>query len=96
MDDVRRAFVTIYEHGLRNNVRLVLENHPQGLLADAEAIEAFLAREGYDDVKVVYDVANAFAAGEDPSAGLARLALRLGIVHLSDSPRGIWRHEPIG
>ena len=73
-----------------------LENHPQGLLADAATIRGFLDAEEYRDVGVIYDVANAVAIGEDPVAGLATLGPRLRAVHLSDSPLGQWRHDPIG
>jgi deoxyribonuclease-4 len=66
------------------------------MLASAGQIEDFLAREGHDDIKVIYDVANAFAIGEEPAAGFAQLAPRVSVVHLSDSPRGAWRHDPIG
>jgi deoxyribonuclease-4 len=45
---------------------------------------------------VIYDVANAVAINGDPVAGLETLWPRLGIVHLSDSPKGQWRHDPIG
>lgn len=95
MDDFRRAFADVQAHAARAGVGLALENHPQGLLARADAIDAFLAAEGYDDIGIIYDVANAFAAGEEPADGVARLATRLSIVHLSDSPRGGWRHDPI-
>jgi hypothetical protein len=37
---------------------------------------------------VIYDVANAFAIGEGLVGGLKSLWPRLGIVHLSDSPKG--------
>jgi len=63
------------------------KNHPQGLLADARTIASFLDTEGYASIPVIYDVANAFAIDEDPVAGLATLWSRLGIIHLSDSPR---------
>ena len=96
MDGFRSAFAEVHACAARAGVRLLLENHPQGLLARAETIDAFLAREGYDDIAVIYDVANALAAGEDPADGAARLAPRLGVVHLSDTPRGGWRHDPIG
>jgi deoxyribonuclease-4 len=65
-------------------------------LADAKTIAGFLESEGYTSIPVIYDVANAFAIDEDPVAGLAALWSRLGIIHLSDSPRGQWRHDPIG
>lgn len=89
---VRRIHAKAEQRG----IGIILENHPQGLLADAKTIAGFLDAEGYSSVPVIYDVANAFAIGEDPVAGLATLWARLGIVHLSDSPRGQWRHDPIG
>lgn len=45
---------------------------------------------------MIYDVANAVAINGDPVAGLETLWPRLGIVYLSDSPKGQWRHDPIG
>jgi deoxyribonuclease-4 len=96
MDSFRRAFAAVHADAARHGVHLLLENHPQGMLASAGQIEDFLAREGYDDIKVIYDVANAFAIGEEPAAGFTQLAPRVALVHLSDSPRGGWRHDPIG
>ena len=34
--------------------------------------------------------------GEDTAAGLRQVAPRLGIVHLSDTGRQAWRHDPVG
>lgn len=96
MTSFRPAFRTIVEVARRIGLRVAIENHPQGLLADAETIAQFIADEGFADVGVIYDVANAVAIGEDPVWGLALLAPLLDIVHLSDSPRGQWRHDPIG
>lgn len=96
MQSFRPAFHAIVEEARRAGLGVILENHPQGLLADAGAIDRFLREEGLDDVSVVYDVANAFAIGEDPVEGLRLLGPRLGIVHVSDSPAGQWRHDPIG
>ena len=90
------AFVHIAEEARRHGVGVILENHPQGLLCDAASIDRFLARESREDVRVTYDVANAFAIGENPVEGLRRLAPRLGVVHVSDSPIGQWRHDPVG
>jgi sugar phosphate isomerase/epimerase len=95
-DVYRDAFERIHEEAQKRSLGVVLENHPQGLLATADQIEAFLAAGKYPGVTVCYDVANAFAVGEDPVAGLTRLMPRLSIVHLSDSPKGQWRHDPIG
>jgi sugar phosphate isomerase/epimerase len=96
METFRPAFARIHAKAQQRGIGIILENHPQGLLADAKTIAGFLDAEGYSSIPVIYDVANAFAIGEDPVAGLATLWARLGIVHLSDSPRGQWRHDPIG
>ncbi|MGJ5176305.1 sugar phosphate isomerase/epimerase family protein [Bradyrhizobium oligotrophicum] len=90
------AFARIHDKAQRAGIPIVLENHPQGLLASAADIVRFLDAEGYADMPVIYDVANAVAIGEDPVAGLEALWRRLGIIHLSDSPKGHWRHDPIG
>jgi deoxyribonuclease-4 len=82
--------------GRRLGLTVALENHPQGLLADAASIRRFIGEEEFADVGVIYDVANAVAIGEDPVEGLAILARHLSVVHLSDSPLGQWRHDPIG
>ncbi len=96
METFRPAFARIHGKAEQRGIGIILENHPQGLLADAPTIARFLDSEGYASIPVIYDVANAFAIGEDPVAGLQALWSRLGIVHLSDSPQGQWRHDPIG
>ncbi|WP_377831357.1 sugar phosphate isomerase/epimerase family protein (plasmid) [Bradyrhizobium lupini] len=96
MTSFRAAFARIHDKAQRTGVPIILENHPQGLLASASDIAWFLDAEGYGDMPVIYDVANAFAIGEDPVEGLKTLWPRLGIVHLSDSLKGQWRHDPIG
>lgn len=96
MTSFRAAFARIHDKAQRAGIPIILENHPQGLLASATDIARFLDAEGYGDMPVIYDVANAFAIGEDPVEGLKTLWSRLGIVHLSDSPKGQWRHDPIG
>ncbi len=90
------AFGCVYSAAKRQGIGVVLENHPQGLLATAQSMVQFLTRGGYGDVQVVYDVANALAAREDPVAGLEILGSRVGILHLSDTPSGQWRHDAIG
>ena len=77
-------------------MKLILENHPHGLLYTADQMASFLDAEGYDDVPIIYDVANAAFVDEDPVEGLARLKGKIGIVHLSDAPKGRWGHDPIG
>ena len=92
----RGAFERIVRACERSGLRALIENHPVGLLADADRLAKFLS--GYDGASVgaIYDVANAAAIGEDPATGLACLTPHLAAVHLSDAPRGLWRHDPIG
>lgn len=96
MEGFRPAFRAIVEEARRHGMGVGLENIPQGLLASACAIRDFLDEEGHAGVSVIYDVANAVAIGEDPVEGLAALGSRVSVVHLSDSPLGQWRHDPIG
>ncbi len=96
METFRPAFARIHAKAQARGIGIILENHPQGLLADAKTIAGFLDAEGYSSIPVIYDVANAVAIDEDPVSGLEILWPRLGIVHLSDSPQGKWRHDPIG
>lgn len=76
--------------------RILLENIPGSLLAKASDTAAFLDEEDYGVVDVLFDVTNALAADDDPMAGIDLLARRIKLLHLSDAPRGAWRHDPIG
>jgi sugar phosphate isomerase/epimerase len=96
--------LTIYRGALQRlvkaaqprGVRLLLENIPGMLLADSNAAKAFLDEEDYGLVDVLYDVTNATGIGEDPAQGIRTLGQRIKLVHLSDAPKGQWRHDPIG
>jgi sugar phosphate isomerase/epimerase len=96
LDVFRGAMERLIRLAERSGVRLLIENHPQTLLPDAASMGGFLAREGYGLVDALYDVANGFAIGEEPDLALATLQPFLAMVHVSDSPAGAWRHDPIG
>lgn len=96
LDVVRRAFDRLSPEAERRGVRLLLENHPLTLLPDAGSIAGFLTAHAWPNIDVVYDVANGVAIAEDPVEGLKTVRPFLRAVHLSDSPRGQWRHDPIG
>jgi sugar phosphate isomerase/epimerase len=80
----------------KSGCALFVENMPFAYLPEAERLVATLERYGRADVKVCYDIANAHFIGEEPTAGLARCAERLGIVHISDTGRDAYRHDAIG
>jgi L-ribulose-5-phosphate 3-epimerase len=80
----------------RLGVRVLIENMPFAFLPKAEEMMRALDDYGADAIGVVYDVANAVFAREDPAAGLKRVAPRLALVHLSDTGLAAYRHDPVG
>jgi sugar phosphate isomerase/epimerase len=92
----RRALEQLVEAARPRGVRLLLENIPEMLLADARSAKTFLDAEDFGCVDVLYDVTNAAAIGENPAEGIRVLGERIQLVHLSDAPKGQWRHDPIG
>lgn len=80
----------------RCGVRISVENMPFAFLPSAADIIAALADYGHPGIGIIYDLANAHFIGEDPCAGLRLVKARLDLVHLSDTTRGLYRHDPIG
>jgi len=80
----------------RCGTSLSIENLPFAFLPDAESLMRALDQYGDEEVGVVYDVANAVFHGEDPLEGLKRVQKRLRFVHLSDTNRTVYRHDPVG
>lgn len=76
--------------------RLFIENMPFAFLPDAESLMNIV--DGYGDagIRVIYDVANAHFIGEAAIAGLRRVRDRLSLVHVSDTTRQSYKHDPLG
>jgi len=75
---------------------LWVENMPFAFLpAIGELMEA-LGQYGNDALRIVYDIANAYFIGEDFTDGLRQCRERLALVHLSDTGRQLYRHDPVG
>jgi L-ribulose-5-phosphate 3-epimerase len=91
-----RALDELAPHAERVGTRLYVENMPFAFLPDAAALMAALERYGDPRVLVIYDIANGYFIGEDLRAGLLRVKQRLALVHLSDTPREVYRHSPVG
>jgi sugar phosphate isomerase/epimerase len=66
------------------------------MLPALDEIVAALDCYGRDDIGIVYDVANGHFIGEDIAAALQRCGDRLRLVHLSDTNRQLYRHDPVG
>lgn len=80
----------------RAGTALWLENMPFAFLPAIDACMDALERYGNDDVGVVYDIANAYFINEDFVAGLKTCRKRLTLVHLSDTGRQAYKHDPVG
>ena len=91
-----RALDELAPHAERVGTQLYVENMPFAFLPDAESLMAALERYGDERIAVIYDVANAVFIGEDLGAGLRRVRPRLKLVHLSDTPREVYRHSAVG
>ena len=98
--DSEAWFAEAFERVLRAaetaGVHLLLENIPMGVYPSAEELIAFADSIDSPLVQICYDLANAHFIGEDAAAGLRAVRSRLGIVHLSDTGRQAWRHDPVG
>jgi sugar phosphate isomerase/epimerase len=90
------SFTRVLRVAERAGIRLLLENIPIGVFPTAGQMIAFADRIGSPHMGICYDIANAHFIGEDVVAGVRAVKSRLGIVHLSDTHRDKWRHDPIG
>lgn len=75
---------------------LWVENMPFAFLPDIGSLLDTLKRYGNDAVRIIYDIPNAYFIGEDFSDGLRRCSSLLELVHLSDTSRQAYRHDPVG
>ncbi len=75
---------------------LWVENMPFAFLPAIGDLLDALKRYGNDAVRIVYDIPNAYFIGEDIADGLKRCRTRLALVHLSDTGRHVYRHDPVG
>lgn len=75
---------------------LWVENMPFAFLPAIGGLLDALARYGNDAVRIIYDIPNAYFIGEDFADGLQQCRARLELVHLSDTGRQVYRHDPVG
>jgi L-ribulose-5-phosphate 3-epimerase len=77
-------------------VRLLVENTPCCFRPMIDLLVELVNDVKCDNLKIVYDVANATYVGEDPVAGLRSAHQAIGLLHISDTGRAEWGHDPIG
>jgi len=75
---------------------LWVENMPFAFLPDIDGVMRALDAYGNDAIGIVYDVANGHFIKEDLGEALRRCRQRLKLVHLSDTNRQVYRHDPVG
>lgn len=75
---------------------LWVENMPFAFLPGIGELLAALKKYGNDAVRIIYDIPNAYFIGEDFVEGLQQCRPLLELVHLSDTGRPAYRHDPVG
>ena len=75
---------------------LWVENMPFAFLPGIGELLAALKQYGNDAVRIIYDIPNAYFIGEDFADGLQQCRPLLELVHLSDTGRQAYRHDPVG
>jgi L-ribulose-5-phosphate 3-epimerase len=75
---------------------LWIENMPFAFIPDIDGLMQALDRYGNDDIGIVYDIANGHFIEENLGDALRRCRKRLKLVHLSDTSREVYRHDPVG
>lgn len=76
-------------------IGVLFENTPTGILDTGEECAQLVERVGSEMLGVCYDVANGYMV-EDVDAGLTAVGRYLNLVHLSDTTKTLWAHDPIG
>jgi len=90
------ALDRLYPIAEKSGTALWLENMPFAFLPGIDELMSALKRYGNDALRIVYDIANAYFIGEDFADGLKQCRERLALVHLSDTGRQFYRHDPVG
>lgn len=93
---VREGISQLIPRAEARGVGLAIENVPFATFPDAISLGRFVRSFNSPAVGTCYDAANAHFIGESPAEGIAHLADLLRIVHLSDTGRQVWRHDPVG
>ena len=77
-------------------VRLLLENTPYCFTPTIGEMAEIVEQVRSDRLQIVYDVANGAYIGEDTVAGLLAHHASIALMHISDTTREEWGHDPIG
>jgi L-ribulose-5-phosphate 3-epimerase len=93
---LREGIDALLPYAEARGVGLAIENVPMAAFPDAASLAGFVRDYGSRGIGACYDAANAHFIGEDPAEGLREVRPRLGLVHVSDTGRAVYRHDPVG
>jgi len=99
-DELIGHFFTALDHlcpvAAAGGTALWVENMPFAFLPSIGGLLDALDQYGNEGLCITYDIANAYYIGEDFADGLKQCGSRLALVHLSDTGRQVYRHDPVG
>jgi sugar phosphate isomerase/epimerase len=84
------------DYAADHGIQLLVENIPFTFIPRVEDIVETLDAIGDARIGIIYDVANGHFVGEDPALAVRLVRDRLELVHLSDTTRTSFRHDPVG
>jgi L-ribulose-5-phosphate 3-epimerase len=91
-----RALDVLIPAADRAGTRILVENMPFAFLPGCEELVAAIEAYDSDKVGLTYDIANGAFIGEPLLPALQRCHHLLQMVHVSDTGRAVYRHDPIG
>ena len=92
MEEIRVLLDCAREYG----TKILIENVPVTFVPRASDLLTILGEVNDPSLGIVYDVANGYYLGQDPAQELRLLGGKVDLIHLSDTGRTHWRHDPIG
>ncbi len=84
------------EHAKKSGTKVLIENVPITTVPLAKDLLNIVGQINHPNVGIVYDVANGYYAGQNPAKELLQLEGAVDLIHLSDTGRHEWRHDPVG
>jgi L-ribulose-5-phosphate 3-epimerase len=96
LDWLNESLEVLMPRAEQAGVRLLLENTPYCFLPTLNEMVGVVKQFRSDKLKIVYDVANAAYINEDPLEALLAGSSEIVLVHISDTGREEWGHDPIG
>jgi L-ribulose-5-phosphate 3-epimerase len=91
-----RALDMLVPAASRAGTSILVENMPFAFLPSCDALVGAIEDYGSPEIGITYDIANGAFIGEPLLPALRRCRHRLQMVHVSDTGRTVYRHDPIG